>query len=491
MTKRSYEDIPYTTFALRPAYLGRLAALAHLYGVDVASPHESTVLEIGSGTGTNLIALAEQYPRSRFVGIDLAESHIEMSKEVALGCGITNVEFRLGDIREVDLEKGSFDYIICHGLYSWVASDVRRSLMEKIAGALGPNGIAYVSYNVLPGWRQRGAVRDIMRTGAERCPRGATPNERLAAGLEFLKLVAKVRSKEGDLYGSYLRETLERFQEADASYLYHEFLEEHNEPALFSDFMAQASEAQLQFLSEAKPSLMSSDDLGAEVARSVDGVSSDIIAREQRLDMVRNRAFRETLLCHSSLELKRDLKASVFRTLTFVTDYRHERDLSDQEAVFREEVSGREVTTPRDDHTIILAMIGTSGCRGLSFDEVMRSAHGMALEMDERVLMHMLVRLWRAGFVDVVEHPVPARVSQEGPARVLSLARYQARQGSELVVSLQHRSFKVSDVERQLLTLSDGSKSFAELSEQVGDKLDPRQVNVALERLVSLGFYLV
>ena len=489
MTRRSYEDIPYTTFALRPAYLGRLAALAHLHGIDVASPYECSVLEIGSGTGTNSIALATQYPKSRFVGVDLAESHIVASRELAAGCGIENVEFRRGDIREVALERNSFDYIICHGLYSWVAPDIRQSLMEKISESLKPHGIAYVSYNVLPGWRQRGAIRDIMRVGAARCRASASPHERLSAALEFLKTVASVRTQHDDLFGAYLRESLKRFEESDESYIYHEYLEEYNEPVLFSDFMEQASQVNLQFLSEAKPSLMSSDDLGPEVVRYIEGAGSDIIDREQRLDMVRNRMFRETILCHSSHSLRRDLKASVFKGLTFVTDYRHERDISDREAIFREFVSGREVTTPRDEHAIILALVGEAGCRGLLFDEVLRSVQTLSMSIDERSLMHIMVRLWRAGFIDFMSHPVSAKASCEGTAQTTSLARYQALQGDALIVSLQHRSFKVSDLERDLLKVSDGTKSFSDLSELARDGRSIREVDAAIERLVSLGFY--
>jgi SAM-dependent methyltransferase len=489
MTISSYEEIPYATFALRPAYLGRLAALAHLYGVDVAAPHNCSVLEIGCGTGGNIVALAEQYPGSSFVGVDLAESHISACKMLATGCGVTNVEFRCGDIRDLSLEKGRFDYVICHGLYSWVAPDVRRALLEKISASLSPLGVAYVSYNVLPGWRQRGAVRDIMRTGAARCGVNATPRERLAAGIEFLNVVAKVRSAENDLYGSYLREAIKRFQEADESYIFHEFLEEHNEPVLFSDFMEQASAVNLQFLSEAKPSLMSSDDLGPEVARYVEGAEGDVVDREQRLDMVRNRMFRETLLCHSSLALKRDLKASVFKSLAVVTDYRHERDVSEQETIFRELVSGREVTTPHDEHAKVLALVGDAGYAGLFFNEVMDALTVSAPAIDERGLMHIIVRLWRAGFVDLMTHLIPTTSKRQGSARVSRLALYQAQQDAPLIVSLQHRSFKISEGERDVLKLSDGSRRFADVVATALQARDLREVDAAVERLLSLGFY--
>jgi tRNA G46 methylase TrmB len=67
MSVSSYEEKPYATFALQEAELRRLAAMARLHGVDVASPEKCSVLEIGCGTGMNLLPLAERYPESRFV----------------------------------------------------------------------------------------------------------------------------------------------------------------------------------------------------------------------------------------------------------------------------------------------------------------------------------------------------------------------------------------------------------------------------------------
>ena len=99
MAQTTYEEMPYATFALRLADPNRLAAIARLYGVEVPAPDTASVLEIGCGTGANIIHLAERYPGSRCVGVDISERHIAEGHKIALGSSCSNVELRCGDIR--------------------------------------------------------------------------------------------------------------------------------------------------------------------------------------------------------------------------------------------------------------------------------------------------------------------------------------------------------------------------------------------------------
>jgi SAM-dependent methyltransferase len=486
MSQSSYEEMPYATFALRVTDPNRLSAIARLYGVGVPAPNEASVLEIGCGTGTNLIHIAERYPQSRCVGVDISERHIAEGQKIAIGSGVSNVELRCSDIRNAALGRGEFDYIICHGVYSWVAPSVRHDLLSAISSSLSENGIAFVSYNVLPGWRQRGVLRDIMQTGATHralTTGDESPENRLDGAMELLRLVAEKRSGEGDLYGSYIREGLERFRNAHPSYLFHEYLEEYNEPVLFSSFMHAAEMHGLQFLSEANPAMMSVDDLGEKVVSYIDNLGSDLVTREQCIDVLRNRMFRETVLCKSSHELKRDLKASVFSALHFVSDFRKGAE-EGNEVVFTEELTKRVVRTPKDEHSVLLGMIGEIGYAGISFaDLVGPFSAAFPGRYDERAVMHGLVRLWRWGLLDVSLERAPIRNEASGNARVSRLARYQASVGERSVTSLQHRSCELSTVEREIIIASDGTRDFKDIANASSANED------ALRRLLSLGFF--
>ena len=63
---------------------------------------------------------------------------------------------------DVGEDFGRFDYVICHGVYSWVPEAVQDRILEICARNLTPDGVAYVSYNTYPGWHARGLARDLM-----------------------------------------------------------------------------------------------------------------------------------------------------------------------------------------------------------------------------------------------------------------------------------------------------------------------------------------
>ncbi|MEN9845833.1 MAG: hypothetical protein RIS36_980 [Pseudomonadota bacterium] len=486
MSQSSYEEMPYATMALRVADPNRLSAIARLHGVNVPAPSEASILEIGCGTGANLIHIGEMYPRSRCVGVDISERHIAEGHKIVSGSGVSNVELRCGDLRNAALGHGEFDYIICHGVYSWVAPSVRHDLLSIISSSLSDAGIAFMSYNVLPGWRQRGVLRDIMQTGAVHraiTTGDESPENRLGGAMELLRLVADKRSGEGDLYGSYIRDGLDRFQNAHPSYLFHEYLEEFNEPLLFSTFMHAAELHGLQFLSEAHPAMMSIDDLGQKVVSYIESLGSDIVTREQCIDIFRNRMFRESVLCRSSHELKRDLKASVFSKLHFVSDYRKSGEEGD-EKLFTEVLTRSMVRTPKDEHAVLLDMIGEVGYAGISFADLLsRFSATFPGRNDEREVMHGLVRLWRWGLVDIALERAPICNEARGTARVSRLARYQASVGERCLTSLQHRSCDLSALEREVVNAADGSRDFRDITGASSDK------EQAVRRLVSLGFF--
>jgi hypothetical protein len=307
--------------------------------------------------------------------------------------------------------------------------------------------------------------------------------------MELLSLVGSVRTSEGDLYGSYVKESLKRFKDSHPAYLFHEYLEEHNSAVLFSDFMREVDLYGLQFLAEAKAPMMSADDLGSEVQEYISRLGEDILTREQCLDILRNRMFRESIMCRGHHTLKRDLKASVFKSLHFVSDYRFVRETS-KGVEFSEVTEGRVVTTPRDEHSEALRLIGSVGYGGLSFavlcDELRQ---GPIPDLDERMAMHIIVRLWRAGFVDVALQRASIATKVIGVARVSEVARYQAAHEDGPVIALQHRSCRLSALERRIISMSDGQRSFEDILSVVGEGDQSRTGSDAVSRLVELGFF--
>jgi SAM-dependent methyltransferase len=173
----SYDEIPFANDPYPASQPDQLATVATLFGLTPVRVDRCRVLELGCARGGNLIPLAVSLPGSRFVGIDSSSQQVAAARQVIEALSLGNIEVECLDILDVDARLGTFDYIICHGTYSWVPAAVRDKILEVCARNLAPEGLAYVSYNTYPGWHLRGLVRDLMCYHVRRTSR---PQDRVA-----------------------------------------------------------------------------------------------------------------------------------------------------------------------------------------------------------------------------------------------------------------------------------------------------------------------
>ncbi|MGH8430394.1 MAG: methyltransferase, partial [Solimonas sp.] len=157
-----YNLVPYVSKPFPQSQPPRLAALAALFGLSAPAVSQCQMLELGCASGGNLIPLALRFPASRFRGVDLTDRHVRHGQARIAALDLRNVRIEQGDIATLDLGIERFDYIVCHGVYSWVPPEVRDAILRIAAEHLAHNGVAYVSYNVFPGWHLRGVIRDMM-----------------------------------------------------------------------------------------------------------------------------------------------------------------------------------------------------------------------------------------------------------------------------------------------------------------------------------------
>lgn len=480
----SQSQFIYRTFARRETHPARMGALARLYGLSAPAPDACAMLELGCGDGGNLLPLAEAYPQSTFVGIDLSKEAIEKGQTEARDLGLRNIKLICGDLKATSVEAKAYDYIVCHGVYSWVPPEVQHAILSSGKSALKPDGIFLISYNTLPGWRQRGILRDIIRVGAGR--RAEHPLERCALGLDFLKLVSKEKSALSDSFGAYISEATERLASSDPSYIHEEFLGDCNEPLLFADFAGRARGHGLDFLTEARVVMMSSDDLSQETKEYLETLGADYIAREQALDVFRNRAFRESLLCHADASVNRGMSADVFKSLQLTALY-VAVDPNDMTRGFRERTSGRVVKTPPGECTSLLEVVSSFGSRGACFADIFDRSRG-SMEISERELMIAAVTLWRSGFIEVTTAPLSAVERDFDAVEVTRYARLQARSYPK-VTSRFHESFPLSDDERKAILLVEGSMSKQALLASLSGDMSEERARQIVESLAERGFF--
>ena len=309
-TQSSYDEVPYESVAFPQTHPDRLATVATLLGMRPAAAEQCRVLELGCGMGDNLIPMAVSLPESTFLGIDLSERQIAAGRDVVGSLELPNVELRQGDLRDLPRDLGAFDYIICHGVYSWVAADVRDRILEICAGHLADNGVAYVSYNTYPGWHMRAMIRDMMHYHAAQF---RDPKVRVQQARNLLSFLAKSVVGSSNPYSLLLQAELNKVRESRDSYLFHEHLEDVNDPVYFHEFVEHAARHKLKYLGEADLRLMMPGNFPPDVANVLQMLAADLVHLEQYMDFLRNRTFRQTLLCRESVAVNYQLRADRLR----------------------------------------------------------------------------------------------------------------------------------------------------------------------------------
>ncbi len=308
-----YDQVPYPSHSFTASHPDRLATLAVLLGMVPTPVEHCRVLELGCAGGGNILPMAQDLPDSEFVGIDLSEREIADGLAVVGKLALPNVSLKAMDILDVDASFGQFDYIITHGIYSWVPPAVQDKILEICKQNLAPNGVAYVSYNTYPGWHMLGAIRDMMLYHTRDI---ADPHQKVAearALIEFLaaSIPANFNPHSGFLHAYvnfFKEEALPKAQVEDA-YLLHDELAGVNEPLYFYQFAERAEAHGLKYMAEAEFRTMLANSFPEETARALRKVAKSTIALEQYMDFLRNRTFRQTLLCHQAVRLSAAMDA--------------------------------------------------------------------------------------------------------------------------------------------------------------------------------------
>jgi SAM-dependent methyltransferase len=457
--REAYDRVPYPSASQHRTHPDHLAALAILHGLDPAPPDRCRVLELGCADGGNLVPMAVEMPESRFVGIDLSPRQIETGRAFVAELGLPNLELQARSLLDVDAGLGEFDYILCHGVFSWVSRPVQEKILAVCRENLAPNGVAYVSYNTFPGWHLRGMVRDMVLFHT----RGIDdPEERTGRAFEMVRFLAEAAGEDQDAHAVFLRTARDHFEEhrERPSYLIHEYLEETNDPIYFKDMAERAGRHDLQYLTEADPHLTEIGNLPAGVAEGLRRFASDRIALEQYLDFVLNRTFRRTLFCHAGLPLERTAAPERLRRLYAASPAKPVSPEPDLRPGQRESFRSEEGKTFSSSHPLAkatLVSLAAAWPRAVPFGKLLEPG------VDEESLADLLASLFWNGVVDLHALPPLCTETVSVLPRSSALARRQARAGL-LVTTQRRRVLKLDDpVARVLLLHLDGSRDRASL----------------------------
>lgn len=319
-----YDELRYYSKPFSYTSIALLEGNATLWGLTPPALKGAKVLELGSSFGGNLISQAVYYPDTEFVGIDLSEIQITQGNEIIKSMGLTNVRLEAKNILDITPEFGMFDYIIVHGIYSWVPNNVKDKILEVCRENLTPNGIAYISYNTYPGWKNREVARDIMLY-ANKYTQNLPLSEQTRRGKAVVQLFSDaIKSIESEKERNKFRiSNFDTIQNQDDHYIAHEYLEYHNDPLYLNQFVDSVNQHQLAYIGDTSFQLSYISWMPQHLRNMINQLSeTDYVAREQCLDYLYDVAFRRSLLCHANLQDKinrtENINISLLDKLTFI-----------------------------------------------------------------------------------------------------------------------------------------------------------------------------
>ena len=488
-----YDRVEYIGGTFPQTHPVRLATVAALFGLTSPPPARCRVLELGCGDGSNLIPMAFHLPGSEFVGVDLAHLPIAAGQQRLRRLNLHNIRLLQGDVSVACEQLGQFDYVIAHGLYSWVPDAVRPQILRVAAERLTECGVAYISYNALPGCRIRHLVRELVgfRFGA-----GTSDPAQVKQVREFLQAFARIENKSDGHFLEVLKREFEFVQEIPDYVLYHDDLAVDSKAFYLHEFAAAAQTWGLQYLGEADISEMFTMAGFAEFdAMLATWSNNDWLAREQYLDFTKGRRFRQTLLCGQAHRLSRELAAHRIGQFELRSRLRVEHEnpaiFDRSEVPFRGTKRGLKIDEPLAKTALV--RLGQIFPDTISFEDLLSDAiarcraAGLTYSRAESgpALANMLWALVRADFIELLRDPQHLAPPPESPPRVSRLAADQVASGSKVTGAL-HTNFVLEDEFAAALVLAmDGSRDRGALLRWVGERSGAEPA-VAAKRLDDL-----
>jgi methyltransferase-like protein/SAM-dependent methyltransferase len=463
-----YDEVPYSSLPYAETHPDRLRLVAHLFHLAPAPVERCRVLEIGCSAGGNLIPMAEALPESRFLGVDLAATAVAAGQDTVRALGLANIELRHLDLVDFPRDAGEFDYILCHGVYSWVPDPVKAALLDLVGRHLAPDGVAYISHNVKPGWFHRVMAREMMQIHSAGT---AEPHAKLVQSRALIEFVAE-HADDKDFKGVVGTQN-EIISRQPDWLLYHDYLGAVNDGCWFHEMVEELGRRGLAFLGDADVASMLPR-CSADAKATLQRIAPDIVRHEQYLDFLNDRAFRMTLAVRADHKVDRNLHRDQIRDLHLCARL----SLGD-DGKFRTR-RGTEIGAGRPQTHAALRALADRAPASMHFSELAAAVGGVETDLADDLMYCFLERVVEASLT-------PARCAARAGARprVPAHVRHQATRGV-FVTNLRHENIKLSFDIASLLPLLDGTRDRAALVElmEPGER-EPAAVDWILDKLAS------
>lgn len=435
-----YDEVVYPNSPRVQTHPLRIGALAHLFGRTATSFYNCRILEVACGDGGNIVNMALTAPGSEVVGIDLASGAIARGQATIAALGLGNIRLEAMDLRNAAGALGKFDYIIAHGLFAWVPREVGDAFWRLCESSLTPDGLAFVSYNALPGCHLRQILRDLLIRNVP--PGGAITRSEQAAGLLGSFINAWT---DADPLQQALAQEARLMLARGPEVMFHDELGAVWTPRYLVDVVAEAQEHGLEYLCDAAPA-------SGELSLMSDGGPAgpvDRLNHQQTQDFRMQRRFRQSIF-HRAGGAPTRVQLPRLGGLCVQTDL---RPLVEEAPGLHRfgRASGDEISTADADFARLLKAAGDARPKALPLKGLVSPAGQDAEALVQLVENQLAVLTTKTSPLSTTPPPWP---------RASALARWQLAQGWTDVTSLDHLTIRITSPELAvLLRKLDGSVS--------------------------------
>ncbi len=307
-------DIAYASRFHREHSPAWLAATLTALGFPSPPIRASRWCEIGCGDGFGACLLAAANPGTQFTGIDINPDHVAAARRRASEAGLGNIDFHLLDISDGRRQYASYEFIVAHGIFSWVAPQTRDAIMRFAAQSLAPGGVFYLHYMTQPGAAPFAIFQSVFRqmVAAE----DGNVERGIRAGLDLL---ARLKEKDAGFFVAHpaAASTLDHLGKEDPAYIAHEYLNDHFAPLHVAEVMEKAAGMGLSLVGSATP-IENIDTLS--VSGSVMPILQETrgrTLRETLKDFARNQSLRRDLYMKDPRSLDPASHTAVLNDMVF------------------------------------------------------------------------------------------------------------------------------------------------------------------------------
>jgi methyltransferase-like protein/protein-L-isoaspartate O-methyltransferase len=480
----SYDQMPYPSMSHANTHPDHLAVMAILAGLHPAPLENCRVLELGSASGGNLIPMAYSLPHSQFLGIDLSTVQIAEGQRKIEQFGLMNLRLEQMDILDFPDNLGQFDYIIAHGIFSWVPVQVREKILAIYRTHLAPHGVGFISYNTYPGWYMINIARDLMRFDTRDI---ADPVEKVSQARAALRFYANAIPAEKNGYYSFLKAYSNNIDIGQVdqgpkhdSALFHDEIAELNQPFYFTQFIEMAEQHGLRFLAD----LCHADHraLPPDVMEVLRKKSNTLVELEQAQDFLEDRTFRQTLLCQEEAPLNRKLTPESVKNLFIASQAQPAAENPDLYSRSVEKFFSQDGAVLSIDHPCskaAMVCLAEVWPRPLAFAELLACArarlktNGGSLgeeALDAQVLGFNMLRAfgYNSSLVELHSYSPPL-ANPAGDRPVASRVVRIEAEADKTVTNLRHERVSLDELERYLVPHLDGTQDLHSLIQILKD----------------------